>query len=89
LSSSETGNKIYSFFIGYLRGIFPLRQCTKPTVVDYVPGDSTEILQNNNEVSEEFHMFGFNRFEWKGTDGYNTKKSLWDFNSEHDIHIFE
>lgn len=38
LSSSETGNKIYSFFIRYLLGIFPLRKCTKPTVVDLCTG---------------------------------------------------
>ena len=30
------------------------------------------MLQNKNEVLQDFRMHGFNRLEWEGTEGYNT-----------------
>jgi len=51
------------------------------------------MLQNNNEVFQDFLMHGFNRLEWKGTEGYkthtHTQNSSWYCNSEHEIHMFE
>jgi len=49
------------------------------------------MLQNNNDVLRDFRMHGFNRLEWKGTEGYktHTHNTLWYSNSEHEIHMFE